>query len=259
MAHLKGEPRARYVIGMFVRIARRYDILNTLMSGGRHHAWRRMAVDMALYGVEHVTPPFNPQPQSQAPAGRALDIASGTGDFAIELARRPAIGDVVGVDFVPEMLSVAQPKVAGRVALVTADAHALPLGDDRFMYATVGFGVRNFVDLPNAIREMVRVLGPRGRLAILEIVRVDGNGPLALVFRLYFRYVTPWLGALFAGDREAYTYLPKSAEGFLSADELTAVLEDAGLAMVATRKVALGSVAILVGEKPASAARTTVN
>lgn len=247
MAHLEGGRRARYVAGMFARISRRYDLLNTLMSGGRHHAWRRMAVDMALDDIE----PPNPQPLT--PSGRpALDVASGTGDFALELARRPSVGEVVGVDFVPEMLSVAQRKAVGLVSFVVADAHALPFGDNSFVFATVGFGARNFVDVPKAIQEMVRVLGPGGRLAILEIVRVDGNSPLALAFRLYFRYVTPWLGTLFARDREAYTYLPKSAEGFLSADELAMALSDGGLEVVSTRKVALGSVAIMVGEKSRS-------
>ncbi len=254
MAHLEGERRAQYVAGMFARISRRYDLLNALMSGGRHHAWRRMAVDMALDGREHATPTPNPQPPTPS---AALDVASGTGDFALELARRPSVGEVVGVDFVPEMLSVAQRKAVGLVSFVVADAHALPFGDDSFVFATVGFGARNFVDLPKAIQEMVRALGPGGRLAILEIVRVDGNSPLALAFRLYFRYVTPWLGTLFARDREAYTYLPKSAEGFLSADELASELENGGLKVVSTRKVALGSVAIVVGEKKALASDHT--
>ncbi len=237
MARLRGDERARYVNRMFARIARRYDLLNTVMSGGRHHAWRRMATARAVEGV----------------TGAALDVATGTGDFAIDLARRPEVDHVIGLDFTREMLPLAIAKarrreLQGRIDQVVGDAHSLPFADDRFICLTVGFGIRNFVDLPRALAEMKRVVRPGGRVVILEIVRQEGWGPVSKLFPVYFRYVTPWVGGLLAGDREAYTYLPESVGEFLSADELASHMTDAGLANVTYRKLALGTVAIHVGE-----------
>ncbi len=224
---------------MFARISRRYDRLNTIMSAGRHHAWRRMAADMAVAGM----------------SGPALDVAAGTGDLAIELAGRAQVTRVVGLDFTREMLELAVHKTRphdswAKAGYVDGDAHALPFADDHFICATVAFGVRNFVDPVQALREMVRVVRPGGRVLALEIVRQEGLGPVGLFLGLGFRYVTPWLGAIFAGDREAYTYLPRSAQVFFSAQELTASMREAGLVNVTYRSLALGAVAIHVGEKP---------
>ena len=238
MAHLRGQERARYVSRMFARISRRYDLLNAVMTAGRHHAWRRMAVDMSLDGL----------------AGPALDVATGTGDFALDLAGRPAVSHVVGLDYSHEMLSIATRKaqrrgLSNRVSLLAGDAHSLPFADEQFICATVGFGIRNFIDVPAALRELARVVRPGGRVTTLEIVRVEGRGPVARLFPLYFRHVTPSLGALLAGDREAYTYLPESVQSFHSAVEIASMMEDAGLRNVTFRALALGSVAIHVGHR----------
>lgn len=238
MAHLKGRERARYVTRMFARISRRYDLLNSVMTAGRHYAWRRLAAVMAVRGL----------------SGPALDVATGTGDFAFDLARQPGVSGVVGLDYTREMVDIAvrkarQQRLSHRVDFVVGDAHALPFPDGQFICATVGFGVRNFIDVPRALREMARVLRPGGRLAILEIVRTERRGLVGRLFPLYFRHVTPWLGALLAGDREAYTYLPESVHGFFTARELAALMEQAGLCKVRVRPLALGTVAIHVGEK----------
>ena len=135
------------------------------------------------------------------------------------------------------------------VSFTEGDAHELPFSDDSFVCATVGFGIRNFTDVPKALREMARVVSPGGRVVSLEIVRQDGRDPISAMARLHFRYVTPWLGALLAGDREAYTYLPQSAQGFMSASELTDAMTDAGLRVTNCVKLALGTVAIHVGQK----------
>ena len=238
MAQLRGPERARYVTSMFARISRRYDLLNSVMSGGRHHAWRRKATALAVEGL----------------SGIALDVATGTGDFAFDLARRSEVTSVVGLDFTRDMMTLGVQKgirqrIGSSVSFTEGDAHDLPFADDSFTCATVGFGIRNFIDVPRALREMARVIEPGGRVVSLEIVRQDGRDPISAMARLHFRYVTPWLGALLAGDREAYTYLPQSAQGFMSADELTDAMTAAGLRVTHCVKLALGTVAIHVGQK----------
>ena len=224
---------------MFGRISGRYDLLNTVMSGGRHHAWRRIASQLVTSDLR----------------GPALDVATGTGDFALALTTQPSISHVVGLDAADAMLVRARQKsernrLAGSVSFLLGDAHHLPFPDGHFVAATVGFGIRNFADVRRAIREMARVVRPGGRVAVLEIVRITGRSPLKVVFPVYFRRITPLLGAALAGDREAYTYLPESVDAFLSTDEVGGIMEQAGLRMVEVRRHALGSVAILVGEKP---------
>lgn len=237
-AKLRGSERATYVAGMFNRISSRYDLLNTVMTAGRHHAWRRLAAKLAM----------------EDSTGPALDVASGTGDFALALAAMDRVTRVVGLDFASRMLSLAGSKagrggVSGKLDIMRGDAHALPFRDGEFACATVGFGVRNFVDVSRSLDEMVRVVRTGGRVVVLEIVRVEGRSPLQRAMPLVFRYATPWLGALLAGDREAYTYLPESVEEFLSARELAGLMVNAGLADVRHRSLALGGVAILVGTK----------
>ena len=134
------------------------------------------------------------------------------------------------------------------VSFTEGDAHDLPFEDNSFMCATVGFGIRNFIDVPRALREMARVVVPGGRVVSLEIVRQDGRDPISAMARLHFRYATPWLGGLLAGDREAYTYLPQSAQGFMSATELTDAMTDAGMRVTHCVKLALGTVAIHVAK-----------
>ena len=223
---------------MFARISRRYDLLNAVMSAGRHHSWRRVACEMATEGL----------------SGPALDVATGTGDFAFSLLETPGVSDVVGIDFTPEMLSVAVAKagrkgLGRRIPFLIGDSHALPFPNGRFACATVGFGLRNFVDVPRALEEIARTVRPKGRVAVLEIVRAERKDPVERLFSAGFRYVTPWLGAVLAGDREAYGYLPESVEGFLDAEELKSVMEEAGLTNLRWKRLALGTVAILVGEK----------
>ena len=222
---------------MFSRISRRYDRLNTIMTAGRHYAWRRLAAEMAGGGL----------------SGPALDVATGTGDFAIDLAAQPQIDRVVGLDFAKPMLPLAVEKSRQRAAApidyVAGDAHSLPFPDDTFICVTVGFGVRNFVDLPRALSEMARVLRPKGRLIILEIVRMEGGGILPRLLPAFFRSVAPWLGALFAGDREAYTYLPESVQGFVTASDIADAIQEAGLTLRERKPLALGTVAIIAAEK----------
>ena len=236
MASLRGRERADFVARMFGRIAARYDLLNGLMSGGRHHAWRRIALGMALDG-----PPVE---------GLALDLAAGTCDFPLDASDSLRW---VAADFSRPMLEVGRGKLeragaADRVALALTDAHALPFRDDHFALVTVGFGMRNFIDRPAALGEIGRVLKRGGRLVVLDIFSSDGTGLSGRLFGVAFKAVAPVLGLAFAGDREAYTYLPQSATGF-TVEGLANDMEAAGLRVRGRRRLAFGTVAVLVGER----------
>jgi len=232
----EAQHRRPFVRAMFPRIARRYDLMNTLMTGGRHHAWRRLAVQ-----------------QGQPAGGKALDVCCGTGDFALELARQGATA-VVGVDFGREMLALAAGKaqaagLSGRIQWQLADALELPFRDGAFLCVTSGFSLRNVDDVSRALREMARVVAAGGRVAVLELTPVRSRlfGP---VFRAYFRGLVPLVGSVVAGDRAAYTYLPDSVHAFPAADKLAGMMRQAGLVEVRYRLLALGAVALHLGVKP---------
>ena len=229
------DPRAGRVRALFDRIAPRYDLLNSLMSGGRHHAWRRLAVKLAA-------PPAG---------GIALDVGCGTGDLSLELARHP-LRRIVGVDLAPAMVAeglrkVARRGAAKRVHLGLGHALRLPFPDDTFDCALTAFTLRNVSDVSAALAEMRRVTRPGGRIVSLEITPWRGS-LLSPLLRLYFHGVMPLLGALVARDRAAYTYLPASVDAFLSAEEMAQRMQVAGLGNVRYRRLALGTVTIHVGE-----------
>jgi len=240
LATLKGRERAEYVAGMFARISQRYDLLNSLMSGGRHHAWRRKALDMASDG--------------ETSEGLALDLAAGTLDFVLDAARViPHYSQWVATDFSAPMLKIGVDKarragVANRIRVALSDAHALPFRGDSFTLVTVGFGLRNFIDRPTALLEIHRVLQPGGRLVVLDIVSSRESGVAGRVFGAAFRAVAPVLGLAFAGNRDAYIYLPESAAGFTQ-HGLVRDMVAAGLAPIDSRRLAFGAIAIVVGEK----------
>ena len=219
------------VRAMFDRIAGLYDRMNTVMTVGLHHQWRRRAADLAALG----------------PGNRALDVATGTGDLAIALAERVGDdGEVVAVDFSERMLELARAKANGLpVRFEIANALALPFGDDEFDAATVGFGARNFSDLDRGLREMVRVVRPGGRVVVLEIT-TPHRAPLSTFFGLWFDRAVPALGRA-AGDPEAYSYLPSSVRRFPPAQELAAVMWRAGLADIRYLLTAGGIIALHVG------------
>lgn len=239
MTLLKGQHRRVYVAKIFGRIAARYDLLNSIMSGGRHHVWRREALRMVLRNQ----------------TGPILDLAMGTGDFSVEAARSQDVSEVIGLDLTLPMLILARQKASEKGTLaktrfVLGDAQSLPFRKETFTCVTVGFGVRNFPDLSEALKELVRVLKPGGRLGILEIVYGRNTGPIATLFRKAFRVIAPWLGAILAHDREAYTYLPESVLAFLTGDELAQCMKYAGLKLVERREFAFATVVILIAEKP---------
>jgi demethylmenaquinone methyltransferase / 2-methoxy-6-polyprenyl-1,4-benzoquinol methylase len=217
------------VRAMFDRVARVYDLMNSVMTAGMHQLWRERAVDLAAVG----------------PGDRALDVATGTGDLAIALRGRGA--EVVGVDFSERMLELARGK-APEIRFEAANALALPYSDGEFEAVTVGFGARNFADLDRGLGEMVRVAAAGGRVVVLEIT-TPRKPPLSSFFRLWFDRVVPLLGRL-AGDPDAYSYLPSSVRRFPGPSGLAAKLVEAGLADVRWLLTAGGIIALHVGRKP---------
>jgi demethylmenaquinone methyltransferase/2-methoxy-6-polyprenyl-1,4-benzoquinol methylase len=218
------------VRAMFDRIAGVYDRLNTVMTAGLHHGWRRRAADLATVG----------------PGDRVLDVATGTGDLALELAGRVgSSGEVVGVDFSERMLALAREKAPG-VRFEVGNALALPYADGSFDAATVGFGARNFSDLSQGLGEMARVVRPGGRVVVLEITRPQRQ-PLKNFYKYWFDGVVPVLGRL-AGDAEAYTYLPNSVKRFPGPEELAAMMSASGLQRVRYLLTAGGIIALHAGE-----------
>jgi demethylmenaquinone methyltransferase / 2-methoxy-6-polyprenyl-1,4-benzoquinol methylase len=211
---------------MFDRIAGVYDAMNSVMTAGLHHRWRERAADLARVG----------------PATRALDVATGTGDLAIALARRG--GDVVGSDFSEGMLERARRKSTA-VHWEQANALALPYPDDAFDAATVGFGARNFSDLEQGLREMVRVVRPGGRVVVLEIT-TPTKPPLSTFFSLWFDRIVPLLGRV-TGEDQAYSYLPSSVKRFPVPRELGAIMHGAGLRDVRWILTAGGIIALHSG------------
>ena len=231
MAAGPGVLEERQVRAMFDRIAGVYDRMNRVMTAGLDREWRRRAADLARVG----------------PGDRALDVATGTGDLALELAGRVGPeGEVVGSDFSEEMLTRARAKdAAGRVRFEWGNALALPYDSGSFDAATVGFGARNFSDLGRGVAEMARVVRPGGRVVILEITTPQ-RPPLSWFYAAWFDRAVPALGRL-AGDPDAYSYLPSSVRRFPGPRELAATMAGCGLGDVRWILTAGGIIALHAG------------
>ena len=217
------------VQAMFDRIARVYDLMNRVMTGGLDRRWRQRAADLARVG----------------PGDRVLDVATGTGDLALELSERVGEdGEVVACDFSEGMLDLAREK-APAVHFEWANALDLPYADGEFDAATVGFGARNFSDLARGLAEMTRVVRPGGRVVVLEITTPQ-RPPLSSFFRLWFDRLVPLMGRV-AGDPDAYSYLPNSVRRFPGPPELAGVLAGCGLRDVRWVLTAGGIIALHSG------------
>jgi demethylmenaquinone methyltransferase/2-methoxy-6-polyprenyl-1,4-benzoquinol methylase len=224
------------VRAMFDRIAGLYDRMNTVMTAGLHRAWRQRAAELA----------------EVSPGDRVLDVATGTGDLALELAARVAPGgEVVGIDFSQRMLELARAKASAagrtevRIRFQAANALALPFDANEYASATVGFGARNFADLERGLAEMARVVRPGGRVVVLEIT-TPRRPPLSTFFEVWFDRVVPVLGSL-AGDAAAYSYLPSSVRRFPGPKELAGLMARSGLRDMRYFVTAGGIVALHVG------------
>jgi len=227
--------KGRYVSLLFARIAARYDLINNAISFGMHKRWRHIAV--AMSGLKE--------------GDSALDVATGTGDFAIELAKAVGKdGRVTGVDFCEAMLDIARHKTRSfsNITYAYADATNLPFADASFNCCTIGFALRNVADVNAAISEMVRVIKPGGRVISLEITKPNSDW-IGKIKRFYFRKIIPKIAHLLGGDKEGYDYLPESIEQFYTKDELTELFKRYGLSDVRVIEFAFGSVCIHVGTK----------
>ena len=230
-----------YVRSMFGRIARVYDLMNRVMTGGLDRRWRAFAVR-----------------QITLSSGQsALDVGTGTGDLAIALARASAPDShIVGVDFTPEMLAIGQRKVerlhlSGRITFEVGDGERLNFPDARFDACCSAFVARNLADLPHGFAEMLRVVKPGGRVVCLEISH-PYNPVFSALFHVYFDRLVPVLGRILGRSAEAYTYLPASVTTFPDARRLKAIMEDVGWQDVRYFRRLGGVVAIHVGRKPAN-------
>ncbi len=226
--------KSEQVRAMFARIAHRYDLMNRLMTGGLDLRWRQQAI----------------QACALPPDAWVLDVGAGTGDLAAEALRQRPGALVVGCDFtLPMMLRGRMKPGRDRIRWVGGDALRLPFPDEQFDAVVSGFVMRNVADLDQAFREQSRVVRPSGRVACLEAIRPPRRWWTPL-YRFYFHRTVPWMGAIVAGDRAAYTYLPQSVEGFFTLEELARAMIRAGLILQEARTFLLGTVALIVSMKP---------
>jgi demethylmenaquinone methyltransferase/2-methoxy-6-polyprenyl-1,4-benzoquinol methylase len=218
---------------MFDKIAHRYDFVNRVLSFGIDKSWRRRTVKRLQLG-EHP---------------RVLDVATGTGDLAIDIARMVPGARVFGLDPSPNMLAIAAQKIekrglTDRVTLVEGDAQALPYADCEMDAATIAFGIRNVPDRSQGLRELARVVRPGGRVCVLELGE-PRRGLLGRAARFHTRHVVPRLGALLSGARE-YKYLQSSIAAFPPAEEFAQQMQAAGLHVIEVIPLTFGACTLYV-------------
>jgi demethylmenaquinone methyltransferase/2-methoxy-6-polyprenyl-1,4-benzoquinol methylase len=215
---------------MFDRIAGRYDLVNTVLSGGTDGGWRRRAARATRLQQ----------------GGSALDVACGSGKLTAELAGiAGGKGRVVGLDFSPQMLEVARRDHAG-IEFVEGDALKLPFEDATFDASTIAFGLRNLADPVRGLREMQRVVKPGGRSVVLEFVRPPTN-VVGSAYRLYLRTLLPAIGGAISGQPAAYRYLSDTVDSYRTPQELVAMAGAAGWSNVGYKSLAMGTVGIVSG------------
>ena len=221
---------------MFDSIAADYDKLNHLLSLDVDKAWRKKAI------------------REVRPGGKVLDLACGTGDFAIAIARALPESHVTGVDLSTGMLSVMEQKVRdlgleGRIESEEGDGENLRFEDSTFDRVTNAFGIRNCEEKEKGLEEALRVLVPGGKLVILELSRPD-NKVLRWFYDLYFLNILPKIGGSVSGDKAAYSYLPASVKNFPGKKEFTAMMRDAGFERVTHKALTFGICRMYTGCKP---------
>ena len=231
------EKKSVQVEKMFDNIAPSYDRLNHTLSWNIDKRWRRKAIEWLK--------PFRPQ--------RMMDVATGTGDFAIQACRILQPTELIGTDISEGMMNVGREKVrqAGlerRISFAKEDCTALSFPDKRFDAITVAFGVRNFEDLDKGLSEMHRVLDDNGHLVILELSEPE-RFPMKQLYGIYSKVVIPTLGKLFSKDRSAYTYLPQSIKAFPQGEVMQQIIRSAGFSEVSFKRLTLGICTLYLAKK----------
>jgi demethylmenaquinone methyltransferase/2-methoxy-6-polyprenyl-1,4-benzoquinol methylase len=232
--------KKQQIAEMFDKIAFRYDFLNRFLSGGIDVYWRKQAI-RELRGLGNVA---------------ILDVATGTGDMAVLLARGYPQAQITGVDISEGMLEVGRKKLArlklnSRITLRPGDSEALPFSDDQFDAITVAFGVRNFENLERGLLEMRRVLKPGGKLLVLEFSQPRTPG-ICQLYKAYMRLIAPRIAGIAAGNREAYQYLNDSVQAFPEGEQLIRILKECAYTNTRLKRLSLGICSLYTGEKATS-------
>ncbi|MFC0335486.1 demethylmenaquinone methyltransferase [Paenibacillus sepulcri] len=234
---MQSNSKETHVHAVFESIAPKYDLMNDLLSFRRHKAWRS----------------FTMRKMNVKPGATAVDLCCGTCDWTIALARASGTGKMFGLDFSRNMLDVGQQKVDresldNQISLVQGNAMELPFEDNRFDYATIGFGLRNVPDLVQVLKEMQRVVKPGGQVVCLELSKPVWQ-PFKSIYYFYFERILPNLGKLFAKRYEQYKWLPESLKAFPDQNQLAAVYREIGLRDVRAYPLTGGIAALHIGTK----------
>ncbi len=237
MTTVQSKSKEQHVHAVFESIAPKYDLMNDLISFRRHKAWRKLT--MRKMGVK----------QGQT----SIDLCCGTCDWTIALAKASGTGEVVGLDFSQGMLDVGKKKVQAegldkQIQLVQGNAMSLPFEDNRFDFATIGFGLRNVPDLEQVLREMMRVVKPGGQVVCLEMSKPTWQ-PFKAIYYFYFERVMPAIGKLVAKRYEQYKWLPESLKAFPDSKQLADKYREIGLQNVRAYPLAGGVAALHMGTK----------
>ncbi len=230
MTQLTDDERAAYVQNMFTRIARRYDLMNRLITGFQDVRWRRLVVQLA--GLK--------------PHASLLDLGAGTGDLAREAIRQQPDARVTAADFTLEMMRVGQR--VGALPFSAADALRLPFANASFDAAVSGFLMRNVIDIHKALQEQFRVLKSGGRIVILDTTRPKKNFLSPFIW-IHMHIIIPTLGRLISGERDAYKYLPDTTENFVTAEKMTVLMAAVGFKKIGFERLMFGTIAIHWAEK----------
>ncbi|MBC8171936.1 MAG: ubiquinone/menaquinone biosynthesis methyltransferase [Anaerolineae bacterium] len=235
MTHLQGTEKSAYVQDMFGRVARRYNLMNRLISMGQDQVWRRFVVKKA-----------------QIPnSGVVLDLATGTGDIAFEVLHAVPTAQIVGADFSLPMMVVGKDHLLGNhVNWCAADAMNLPFPEEFFDAVLSGYLVRNVVDIRQTLREQLRILKPGGSIVILDS-SPPPPGFLRPFILIHLKYVIPLMGRIISGKEaaDAYRYLPESTQAFKTPRELAILMEEAGIQKIEYKTFMFGTIAIHWGQK----------
>lgn len=217
---------------IFDSIAFRYDLLNHLLSFGLDFHWRKKALKLSSLNEN----------------SKLLDVACGTGDFAIA-ARKMGVRNIIGADFSKNMLELFSKKTnwtSGRIVQMVAEK--IPMKNESVTNITVAFGVRNFYDIEEGFKSFYRILAPEGQVTILEF-RMPENRVFKKVYKFYFKKVLPFIGGKISGDKEAYEYLPSSVEEFDEKINLNDMLKMVGFKKVISKSLTLGIVQVIISTK----------